>query len=697
MGRTLTPDDYAAGVPRAVVISDRLWHTRYGGDPAIVGRAIQIDGAAVPVVGVMPAGFAPARYQTVDLWLPYWAAPGEHDDRVTWRFTTLARLKPGVTFDEAHTEMDVISRRLAATYPKDYSDMDAVLVPVAGELIGTYGRLFYTLLGAVGVVLLVGCVNIANLMLARSSERQPELAIRTALGATRRRLAAHVLAESVLLSIGGALLGLVFARLALPAALSLLPPDHGVPRLNEVTLDRVVLGFTLGLSVAAGLVFALVPALRASQAPLNDALKEAGRSGGASRRARRLGNVLVVGEIALSVVLLVGAGLLLRSFVRLQAVASGFDADRVLAMQVTVPSHRYGAYETGGTNPGRGRLYQELAQQITELPGVQVAAMTGLLPFKHGVNPWSVSVEGRGATADAPQNDAARSLRTGLYPHGSVSIERVTPDYFRTLGVELIRGRLLDDRDIAGAPLVTVVNETFVKKIFPHEDPIGRRITADMTSYFPQLTIVGIVADNKMHGLDRDPYPLLYWPMAQFPSINGWLVVRSHGAPDTLATAVQAAVRRIDPDLAIAGVATMNAVIAGSVWRPRFATSLLGVFALVALALAAAGIYGTVSYTVSQRMHEMGLRITLGAVPRQILRLIVGQGAALAAAGVLLGVPSAVALRRVLASQLFGVSPSDPLTIVLVSALLLLVAVAAATIPALRAVRADPAISLRRP
>jgi putative ABC transport system permease protein len=218
-----------------------------------------------------------------------------------------------------------------------------------------------------------------------------------------------------------------------------------------------------------------------------------------------------------------------------------------------------------------------------------------------------------------------------------------------------------------------------------------------MTSYFPQLTIVGIVADNKMHGLDRDPYPLLYWPMAQFPSINGWLVVRSHGAPDTLATAVQAAVRRIDPDLAIAGVATMNAVIAGSVWRPRFATSLLGVFALVALALAAAGIYGTVSYTVSQRMHEMGLRITLGAVPRQILRLIVGQGAALAAAGVLLGVPSAVALRRVLASQLFGVSPSDPLTIVLVSALLLLVAVAAATIPALRAVRADPAISLRRP
>jgi putative ABC transport system permease protein len=532
--------------------------------------------------------------------------------------------------------------------------------------------------------------------LARANERQPEFAIRIALGATRRRIVACLLTESLLLSIGGALLGLLVARLSLSAALSLLPPNNGIPRLENVALDPVVLGFTLAISIGAGILFGLGPALRASHATFNETLKETGRGGGTSRRARRIGDTLIIGEIALSVLLLIGAGLLLRSFLRLQSVSSGFDTDRVLALQVTVPAHRYGTYQVGGTNPPRGALFRDLAGLAAGLPGVEAAATTALLPFKHGVNPWSISIDGRGAPDGNAPGAAARSLRTGLYSHGSISVERVTPDYFRTMGIRLLRGRRLDDRDVAGAPLVTVVNETFVRKLFPNEDPIGRRVIADMTSYFPKFTIVGVVSDNKMHGLEREPYPLLYWSMAQFPGINAWLLIRAHGSPETLAASVQAAVRRFDADLAIANVATMNTVIADSVWRPRFTAWLLGVFALVALALATAGIYAVVSYSVAQRMHEMGLRLTLGAMPRQILRLIVGHGARLALVGVIIGVAVSLALRRMLASQLFGVSPTDPMTIAAVCALLVVVAIIASTIPAVRAIRVDPAISIRR-
>jgi putative ABC transport system permease protein len=695
-GRTLGRDDFSPGAPRAVVLSDRLWRARYAADPALVGRTIQIDGAAVPVVGIMPPGFYPMRFGSPDLWLPYWPAPGDNDNRVTWSFITLARLKPGVTFEQAHREMDLISDRLTAAYPLDYDNMSAVLVPVTGEVVSSYETLFYTLLGAVGLVLLVGCVNVANLMLARAVERGPEFSIRAALGAPRRRLIRQLLTESVLLSGAGGLLGLVVARLALPAALTLLPADSVVPRMDEVALDWAVLAFTLVVSVFAGVLFGLVPALRASKTDLNEGLKEAGRGAVLNRRAKRLGDLLVIGEVALSLLLLVGAGLLLRSFLRLQAVESGFDTQHVLAMQLTVPTHRYGVYELGGANPSRAALYRELARRVGEVPGVQAAAVTALLPLRHGPNPWSVTIEGRGAPSGKGGGDAARSLRTGLYPHGSISIERVTPDYFRTMGIRLVRGRLIEDRDTAGSLPVTVVSETFVRKFFPDEDPMGRRITVDMTSYFPKLTIVGVVADNRMHGLDRDPYPLLYWPMAQLPNMNGWLIVRAHGAPENLTQAVREAVASVDGDVAITNVATMRTVAADSMWRPRFTTFLFGVFAGLALLLAAAGIYAVISYSVSQRTQEMGVRVTLGAAPHEILRLIVGHTARLAVAGVLIGIIASLALRTVLRSQLFGVSPSDPATIAAVSSLLLLVAVLASAVPAWRALRADPVTALRQ-
>jgi putative ABC transport system permease protein len=568
-GRTFSRDDYAAGVPHAVVLSDRLWRTRFASDPAIVGQTVQIDGSKVPIVGVMPPEFFPSGSPAPDLWLPYWPDSGENDDRVTWRFITLARLKTGVTFEQAHRELDVVSDRLSAAYPEDYNDMGAVLVPVTGQVLGTYPRLFYTLLGAVGLVLLVGCVNVANLMLARATERSQEFSVRSALGATRSQLVRQLLTESVLISGAGGLIGIGVARAALPAALALLPPENGIPRMNEVALDWVVLGFTAAISMGAGILFGLAPALRLSRTGLNESLKEIGRSTSASRRLKRFRDGLVVAEIAFAVLLLTGAGLLMRSFLRLQAVDSGFETSHVLAMQVTVPAHRYGSYEVGGPNLSRAALYRELVRQVSEVPGVEVAAVTGLLPFKHGPNPWGISIEGRGAPAEKEGGGAATRMRQGLFHHGSISIERVTPDYFRTMGIRLLRGRLLDERDTAGTSLVTVVNETFVRKYFQNEDPIGRRITAEMTSYFPKLTIVGVVADNKVHGLDRDPYPLLYWPMSQFPSTNAWIVARSHGAPEDLARPVQAAVARLDPDLAIANVTTMNTVMAESVWRPR--------------------------------------------------------------------------------------------------------------------------------
>jgi len=695
VGRTLLADDFSPGVSRAVVLSDRLWRSRYGADPNIVRRSIQIDGSSIPVVGVMPPEFSPSRYQTADLWLPYLLETGSHSDRVTWSFTTYARLKPGVTFEQAHREMDLISDRLEASYPQDYANMGAVLVPVTAEVIGSYGRLLSALLSAVALVLLIGCVNVANLTLARSMDRAGEFAIRAALGAPRDRVIRQVLTESVVLSLGGGLIGVVVARVALPAAVALLPAENAVPRINGVQIDWAVLLFTLILSIAAGVLFGIVPACRVSQSTLSESLKETGRAPSANRRTKAVGDLLAAGEIALSLVLLAAAGLLLRSFARLQAVDSGFDTPHVLAVQLTVPNHRYGTYVNGGPNQPRARLYRTLAREARAVAGVDAVAMTGLLPLNHGPNPWSISIEGRGAPAEPEPGGAASSSRPGLFHHGSVSIERVTPGYFDALGVRLVHGRLLDDRDRDGATLVTVVNETFVRKFFSGEDPIGRRITADMTNYFPTLTIVGVVADNKMHGLDRPPYPLLYWPMDQFPSANAWLVVRSAARPETLARALRSTIERVDGDLAVTDVESLETVASNSIWRQRFAMLLLGVFAGLALLLAAAGIYAVVSYSVTQRTRELGLRIALGALPRQILWLVIARGIRLAAAGVVVGAAASLSLRRLLAAQLFGVSASDPLTISVVSGVMVLVAVAACAVPAARALRIDPIAALK--
>jgi putative ABC transport system permease protein len=579
LGRTLEPDDYVAGVPRAAVLSDALWRARYGSDPGIVGRMVTIDGSAVPVVGVMPRGFYPDNYLSADIWVPYVAPAGEAGDRSTWSFITLARLRPGVEIEQACRDLDLVSARLAAAYPDDYGNMSAVVVPVAGEVVGPHERLLLTLLGAVGLVLLIACGNVANLMLARATERGRELAVRAALGATRVRLFGELAAESLLLAVCGGVGGVVLAVAALRPAMALLPAERGIPRIREAALDGPVLAFTIVVSLLTALAFGMAPAWRASRPGIEGVLRDGGRGSGPGRSARRFGSALIAGEVALAAFLLAGSGLLLRSFWLLHQVDPGFRSGPLLALQFTVPSHRYGEYQVGGANPPRAALFREMEREISTLPGVESAAITNLLPLKHGPNPWAVSVEGRGAPAPSAEDGPARTRRGGRYHHGTVSIERVTPGYFGTLGMPLLAGRLLDESDTEGRPLVTVVNETLARKLFPGEDPVGRRLTADMTSYFPTLTIVGVVADIRMHGLDSEPYPLLFWSAYQFPGSGAWLVVKTRGGTASVASAVRDAVRRTDPEIALKEVVPMDDVVAGSLWRQRFSTLLLGLFA----------------------------------------------------------------------------------------------------------------------
>jgi putative ABC transport system permease protein len=591
LGRTFSADDYAPRAEPVAVFSHALWTNRFGADTTIIGRKISLDDQTYTVVGVMPPGFYPTRFSAPDLWTPRWFDVEEKYNRVAWGLTTVARLKPGTTLDQAQAEMDVVANAIEQSQPEHYQNMGAVLVPADAELIGSHGKLFFFLLGAVALVLLVACVNVANLLLARATDRAKEFSVRAALGASRGRLIRQLLTESLLLASAGAALGLLLANWAIRPVVALLPETSRVPRLGGVELDLTVLGLTLLVALISGLLFGLAPAMRASRVDLNEALKEAGRGNMLGGRARRLGELLVISEVALSLVLLVAASLLVQSFRRMQQVDTGFTGANLLTLQIRVPEYRYGKYETGGKNKLRALLYERLEQSIAALPGVESVAITGKLPLKHDPNPWGVSIEGRGASG--PNQDDGRGAvtrKTGLYTHGSTSDQRVSPSYFSTLGMKLIRGRLLDERDLAEAPMVAVVNETFAKRFFPDEDPVGKRVTVDYTSWFPKTTIVGVVRDAKLNGLDSEPYPEMFWPLTQAPSSSVWLVVRTEIDPLSLASAVQNEIRAVDSDLPVLELNSMEQVIADSLWQPRFSALLLGLFAGLALVLAAAGI-----------------------------------------------------------------------------------------------------------
>lgn len=400
--------------------------------------------------------------------------------------------------------------------------------------------------------------------------------------------------------------------------------------------------------------------------------------------------------MALTLPLLVAAVVLVRSLALLQARDSGFDDEHVIAMQLTPPTHVYGPYQTGGQNPTRAALYRTLEQRVRAMAGVTSVSISGLMPMRHGVNPWSISIEGRGAPPEALRDGTAATNREGRYHHGSIAIERVGPAYFRTLGIPLLRGRYVDERDRADAPIVTVVSETMAKKFFPGEDPIGKRLTANMTSFFPKLTIVGVVADNRMHGLDQDPYPLLYWSMEQFPSASAWLLVKARGPAASLGPRLVADIKRIAPDVPVSNLTTMSAVRSESLWRQRFTAFVLALFAAVALGLAAAGVYGVIGYSVSRRMREMAIRLALGANVPGILRLVVWTAVRPCLAGTVVGLGFYLAAKRFLDGQLVGVPSTDPIILTAVSALPIAIAVIAAFVPARRLLRRlDGAHALR--
>ncbi|MGH9936763.1 MAG: ABC transporter permease, partial [Blastocatellia bacterium] len=671
-GRGFTAEEEQPGKNKIVVLSHGLWQRRFGGDPGILNKTISLNGESNVVVGVMPPGFQfPDK---TEMWRPL--APNERARAARGSFwlPVVGRLKPGVTRAQAQADMDLIGRQLERQYPDINAGYGVNVMPLIEQTVGSIRRSLLVLFGAVLFVLLIACANVANLLLARAAARQREVAVRAALGAGRWRIVRQLLTESLLLAVAGGALGVLLAWWGLRLLLDLSPAN--IPRLENIRLDSLALGFTFGLSLLTGLIFGLAPALQTSHLELSETLKEGGRTGAGSRRAQRLRSVFIVAEVALTLALLVSAGLLVRSFWRLQQVNPGFKTDHVLTLQLTLPRSKYpeGAQVVS--------FYQRLQERLSALPGAESASATSSILMPNITNSGGFSIENK------PQDPREQSLE--------LPFEAVQPNYFQTMGVQLMNGRAFTEQDARGRPEVAIVNETFVKRYFPNEDPIGKRFTFGDANDNPQwITIVGVVRDTKRQGLDR-PIRIESWmPHAQMPARSMEVVLRTTGDPLALSQAVREAVWSLDRDLPIPKIETMEQILSESVAQRRLNMLLLGLFALVALILAAVGIYGVMSYAVTQRTHEIGVRVALGARDRDVLRLVVAQGMMLALAGVAIGLIATFALTRLMASLLFGVSATDPLTFILISLLLASVALIACWVPARRATKVDPMVALR--
>ncbi|HWP43478.1 MAG TPA: ABC transporter permease, partial [Blastocatellia bacterium] len=608
-----------------------------------------------------------------EIWRPLRQAlgPGCQNSRACVVLRIVGRLKPGVTVEQAETEMDTIAARLAEQYPEANKGVGHTIVPLHDFVVGNIRPALLVLLGAVAFVLLIACANVANLLLARATAREKEIAVRSALGARRSRLVRQLLTESLLLAIIGGAAGLVLAFWLVDLLVAFAP--GGTPRLNEIAIDGPMLAFTFVIAMATGLVFGLIPAMQSSSPDLNRSLKEnKGTNVGGSSRAR---NALVVAEVALALVLLIGAGLLVKSFVNLMRVDPGFKPENVLTMNVALPRAKYSESHQVLA------FYDQLLNRIRSLPGVEKAAATTSLPLGIVNTDTSFIIEGR----PAPQ--------PGEEPGAWYS--QVTPDYFAAMGMRLVKGRVFDERDHANSPLVIVINETMARRYWPDEDPIGKRIAGDSGEKPNWREIVGVVADVKHFGLDTEARPTMFFPFSQVPSRAVFLTVRTTSEPMSLVAAVKSQITSLDKDLAASRIATMAEMVSRSVSQPRFVLLLLGVFATLALALAAVGIYGVISYSVTQRTHEIGIRMALGAGSSDVMRLIVGRGMGLTAAGVGIGIVGSLLLTRVMESLLFGVSATDWGTYAVITVMLTLVAMIASYIPARRATRVDPIKALR--
>ena len=673
LGRSFTPDEDRTGAERVVILSHQLWQRRFGADPQIAGKAVTLSGESYTVIGVMPRQFSFPILNQTDIWRPIEpllaGIPG--CDRGCIVIRLMAKLKPGVSIEAARSEMSSITEQIAERFPDTNKGVGATLVPLHQQLVGDVRPAMLVLLGAVGLVLLIACANVANLLLARAAAREKETAIRAALGASRFRLIRQHLTESTVLAVTGGALGLLIAFWMVDLLVSFAPT--GTPRMDEVAINPVVLAFTLGVAILTGLAFGLAPALLSSKAHLSNALKEGGRDASATSRGARIRDLLVVSEVALSLMLLIGAGLLMKSFLNLQSVDPGFNPKNLLRVDVTVPRTRY-------PEPKHSQaFYRELLGGVAAVPGVEVAGAVSTLPLSGGGSDANFGIEGR------PPAEAGRE------PVAWYS--SVTPDYFRAMGIHLLKGRELGDRDAADTPRVVMISETMAQRYFPDEEPVGKRLVFGGGKDLRE--IVGVVSDVKFFGLAKDSRPTMYFPHAQSPARRMSLVVRSSTNPTALAAAIRGQVSSLDKDLAVSNVMTMEELVGTSIAEPRFILMLLGAFAAVAMLLSAIGVYGVISYSVTRRLHEIGVRMALGAQVKDVMRMVIGHGMALIIVGVSLGLLGSFALSRVMKTLLFGVSATDAATFASTALLLAVVGLGACFVPARRATKVDPMESLR--
>jgi predicted permease len=691
-GRYFTPSDYAPGGGPVVILADRFWRSRYNADPGIIGREIVLNGASNRVVGVMPPGFLPTiSGNDPQYWVPLRWDPATKYSFVVWGFAVYARLKDGVTLAQATAEMEGVTAHMRAAHPNDYG-LRAAIAPLDQYLFASHERLFALLLVAVGLVLLIACANVANLLLARAFERQREFAVRSALGASRVTILRQVLSESLVIALIGGLLGAALSPLLTRPALALLPPGN-LPRLDRVEIDGNVLVFTTLISVLAGLLFGVFPAIRAGRGDLSLALRTGGRGSSLGKRERWLSDVLIVAEIAFSLVLLVGGGLLAQTFLKLIRTDPGFRPQQTVAVRLSIPSYRYGDYENGGKNVPRQQLYDRLDQSIGSIPSVREAGLTLKLPLRQFWNPDGVSIEGR-APVTGRNGSPAVSKRFGLPIHGAVNLQTVSPGYLGAIGTPIIRGRAFDDRDRANARMVAVVNEAFVRKFFPNEDPIERRIVVDRTSFAPRMTIVGVVGDARLDGMDQNALPEVFTAMAQLPSSDAWLVARAKGDVDSIGIALQKVVHDIDPEIGIVELTTMTSVMENSLWRERLSALLVGLFAALAALIATGGLYAVISHAVERRTQELGVRVALGASAVRIAQMVLVHGMRVTTIGTAIGALLMAPARRLLARQIYQTSDL-PWMIAAVTCFLFILTLLSCWVPLRRALAVDPITALR--
>ena len=680
LGRTFAPDESTPGKNDLIVLSHGLWQQRFGADPGVVGRRIVIDGVRKEVIGVMPADFNYPRDSAA--WMPItYDRAFVTGQRGAWYLSVVARLAPGVTPQQSASEVEAIAATLAQQYPDADGSISMTTYPLLESIVGDIKPSMLVLLGAVGFVLLIACTNVANLLLARAAIRETEMAVRSALGAGRGRLVRQLLTESVVLSFLGAAIGLILAVWGV-AFLVQLKPD-GIPRLDAVRVDGVVILFTAGVAALTGVLFGLVPAMHSTRRTVASSLKEGGRGAIGARGGARTRGALVVGELALALMLLVGAGLLMRSFLRLQSVDPGFRPDHALTFELTFPDSRYG-------DDHEERIvsfFDQLMPRLRALPGVTNAGAVMGLPLSGMA--FDISFEIVGHPPVPPQDQPSMQIRVA------------TPSYFSTIGIPLKRGRVFTEDDRAGSKQVVLITESAARQYFPNEDPLGKTIKLGWGKrvkgqrLFAGGEVVGIVGDVKEQALASEDEPQLYMPMRQWPVQSMAVVVRTATLPMALADAARNDVQSIDPALPVSRIRPLDEIVARSISQPRFYMLLLTIFAAVALALASVGIFGVLSYAVAQRTREIGIRMALGAQERSVVQMVVGHAMVLVAAGIGIGAVLAFVASRGLSTMLFSVTATDPATFASVAGILCLVALVASYIPARRATRVDPIVALR--